>query len=222
MGWRSDFRTFTNSWFLSLRILSWRWSSAFTVRMRFSWSASFRATRASRTFQTASRFWCSSSMCALCSASSCLLAARSASFFLCSSFAFAAFSASKTRQRSRSARYSSSSCSSVRCSLTVTAFLRCFSRASFLACSSSASLSRRSLSRILCFRSPAIISSTSCFLRLSSSFTRVMCSRKRSLVAARLAAMFSARLMSSMSICSRSRCLSFRSMRPVGIFRVVS
>mmetsp|Transcript_85585 Transcript_85585/g.266122 ORF Transcript_85585/g.266122 Transcript_85585/m.266122 type:complete len:350 (-) Transcript_85585:408-1457(-) len=222
MGWRSECKTLRNSWFRSFTILSWRWLSAFTARVFFRASASLRATRVSRTLQTASRFACSSVRRSASSASARALAASSASFFSCASFALAAFSASRTLQRSRSARYSSSSCSSVRCSLIMTDLRRSLSFCSILTTSSCSFLSRSSLDRTLCLRSWAIISSTSIFLRASSSLTRVMCWRNRSFVAARFRSIFSARLMSSMSICSRSRCLSFRSMRPVGILRCVS
>mmetsp|Transcript_67049 Transcript_67049/g.216194 ORF Transcript_67049/g.216194 Transcript_67049/m.216194 type:complete len:235 (+) Transcript_67049:182-886(+) len=104
MGWRSLWRTLMNSWVRSLRMRSCRCISALTSRISFSSAACLRATRASRCCQAASRLACASSSACCSSSSAWRLAASSASFFSWASRIFLAFSASSTRQRSRSRR----------------------------------------------------------------------------------------------------------------------
>mmetsp|Transcript_6823 Transcript_6823/g.14163 ORF Transcript_6823/g.14163 Transcript_6823/m.14163 type:complete len:250 (+) Transcript_6823:264-1013(+) len=136
MGCRSACNNLMNSWFRSSCILASRCISCLTASTFFSTPSSFRFTRSSRAFQRVRRF---SRM-----SSTCLSAFTLASCFAASSFAFSAsaslsclaFSASFTRQRARNWRYSSSSCSSVRCSLTSTDLRLMLACASILASSS--------------------------------------------------------------------------------------
>mmetsp|Transcript_62960 Transcript_62960/g.184606 ORF Transcript_62960/g.184606 Transcript_62960/m.184606 type:complete len:223 (+) Transcript_62960:591-1259(+) len=222
MGCRSWWQISMNSWLRSFWSFDCRILSAFTSRTAWSTLSSLPLIRPLRPSKTPSRrsstsawrilsFWASSTLCTIMAAFLCLAVVISS-----------IFSWSLTFQRARSCRYSSSSASSDRSSLTSTCLMRIFFSSSRRIRFSRSAFSDSSFCFHLFFRSRSIFLSTSIFRFLSSSLSMKMCWRNLSFVFARLFAMFSARLMSSMSICSRSRCLSFRSMRPVGILRVVS
>mmetsp|Transcript_8395 Transcript_8395/g.21464 ORF Transcript_8395/g.21464 Transcript_8395/m.21464 type:complete len:216 (-) Transcript_8395:905-1552(-) len=79
MGARATAHSWRNSWFLSLRNFSARWSSALRLRSFVNHSSSRWATRSSILFQTFSRLTCIScfrlNSCSAASASSCLICA---------------------------------------------------------------------------------------------------------------------------------------------------
>mmetsp|Transcript_66110 Transcript_66110/g.173313 ORF Transcript_66110/g.173313 Transcript_66110/m.173313 type:complete len:270 (+) Transcript_66110:671-1480(+) len=211
-----------NSWLRSRWSLIKRVLSAFTSNTFSSTLASLAPMRSARAANTASRSAWTWARRALCFWASSALITIVLAFFSIASLMRSAFSWSLTFQRARSCRYPSSSCSSDRSSLTSTCLIRTFFSSARRMAFSLPAFSCSSFCFHLFFLSLSIFLSTSCFRFASCSLSMKMCSRNLCLVFARFLAMFSARLRSSMSICSRSRCLSLRSMRPVGILRVVS